>query len=91
MTENYTQHAIKDYDNNRHIKSLVKANYVERMHVHETVLKKGKFVNANMQSIEFDESKAKSVAVCHDNIYLHHFTVNRYRFSFFLQFVLLIQ
>ncbi len=75
VIENYIHHSLESYDNNRHIKSIVKPSYVKRMHVHEAKLKRGRFVNSNLNDIEFDETGAKTKAVCHDNLIIHHYVV----------------
>jgi hypothetical protein len=75
IIEEYKYSSEKDFDNNRHIKTIVKPDRIQTMNIHECILKSGRYVDSNLQDIEFDETGAKTKFVNHNNIYLNHYVV----------------
>jgi len=75
VIERFTQHSTSDYDNNRHIKTFVKPSYVERMAIHACTLKKGVYSTSRNENMRFDDSKARTLEVSYENLYVNHYVV----------------
>lgn len=75
VIQRFTKHSKLDYDNNRHIKTFLKPNYVTRMNIHECELSKGEYCNSLNELAEFDESRARTLVTHHENIYINHYVV----------------
>ncbi|STQ75201.1 glycosyltransferase family 2 protein [Grimontia hollisae] len=62
----------------QHIKSIVKPKYIERMIIHNAVLKTGKYSNSRLETDIFlsDElSSPHSATVTYDNICINHYVI----------------
>ncbi|WP_444932174.1 glycosyltransferase family 2 protein [Microbulbifer sp. SSSA002] len=78
VIERFTQASLLDHDFNRHIKTILKPSMVERMHVHECILRSGNYYSSNMKPSIFENGLAfepKTKNVLFDRIRINHYVV----------------
>ncbi|WHI48555.1 glycosyltransferase family 92 protein [Microbulbifer sp. VAAF005] len=78
VIERFTQASKPEHEFNRHIKTILKPSLVEKMHVHECVLKTGRYYSANFQPTEFENggsSEPKTTQVIYDGLRINHYVV----------------
>ncbi|WP_020412114.1 glycosyltransferase family 92 protein [Microbulbifer variabilis] len=78
VIERFTYASKQDHDFNRHIKTILKPSMVERMHVHECILKSGRYYSGNLQPTVFENGspcEPKTSKVLYDGIRVNHYVV----------------
>ncbi|WNZ57243.1 glycosyltransferase family 2 protein [Microbulbifer sp. MKSA007] len=78
VIERFTQASKQGHEFNRHIKTILKPPMVEKMHVHECVLKAGCYYSANFQPTEFENggpNEPKTAQVSYDGLRINHYVV----------------
>jgi len=75
VIERFTKHAPLEYNNNRHIKTLLKPSFVEKMHIHECVLNHGAYCTSLNEKMCFDQSGARTETTIHSKLRINHYVV----------------
>ncbi|WP_444888135.1 glycosyltransferase family 2 protein [Microbulbifer sp. JMSA008] len=78
VIERFTCASIQDHDFNRHIKTILKPNMVDRMHVHECILKSGRYYTGDLRPAVFENGEPcepRTNKVSYSGIRINHYVV----------------
>ncbi|BBM00386.1 glycosyltransferase family 2 protein [Microbulbifer sp. GL-2] len=78
VIERFTRASKQDHDFNRHIKTILKPSMVEKMHVHECVLRSGHYYSGSLHPTVFEHGEScepKTSRVSYEGIRVNHYVV----------------
>jgi len=76
VIENYVKSSRIEYSNNHHIKSIVKPSKIEKLSVHDCILKSGEYVNTKQEKGIFPDNASnfpKTNKIIHEHIFINHY------------------
>jgi hypothetical protein len=79
----FNQYSFGLTDPERHVKIFIRPQYVERMHVHNAVMKERVTVNSQFQTVPGHTNRAMDKALAYSDIEVRHFIMGDVNFMFF--------
>lgn len=78
VLETYNKRSLDDFGVCKHIKSIVKPKRIDKMIIHNALLKEGAYCNTRLETNIFPEDKESNPLtseICHDALHVNHYIV----------------